>query len=258
MAPTIFGRFFSPGKRARVSGKPTSSNGASSFHLFWDVPPEPLRAVAVTLTVLEPPATPDLYFWALQASFLDADRRKGAAHLGLQHHPGYPGSTAANWGGYDSDGQELDGQLLLSSSLSNPNTCDFPWVAGVSYRLRIEPSPDNGWRGSITDLSTSSEIVLRDLNGGGSALGSPMVWSEVFADCGAPSTAVRWSEPTVETVSGYLIRVTSARVNYQSEAAGGCSNTTAAALDSGVLQRTSSDRVVPPNTFVSFYDDQDR
>jgi hypothetical protein len=206
----------------------------------------------VTLTVLEPPVTPELYFWALQVAFLEGDQRAGAGHLGLQHHPQYPGSKAANWGGYDQNGSELAGRLFLPSSLGNPNTCDFDWTAGTSYRLRVEPAPLSGWRGSITDLSTNSEVALRDLDGRGSALASPMVWSEVFADCGSPSTAVRWNDPTVETMSGRLIQVSSARVNYQSEMDGGCSNTTVAGFDSGVIQRTATQRVVPTGAIVSF------
>ena len=253
MTPTFFGRFFSPQPRERVSGKPTSSNGASSLHLFWQIPPSPLRSVAVTLTIEEPPTSPDLFFWALQASFLDNGRRTGAAHLGLQHHPQYPGSGAANWGGYHEDGGELPGQLLLPSSLDNPNTCDFPWSAGTDYRLRIQPGPTGHWRGSVTDLSTNTEVVIRDLQGGGDSLGSPMVWSEVFADCGAPGTAVRWSDPTVETNDGYLIKVESARVNYQREDAGGCSNTTAEVVArNGIRQRTSTDRAVAQDYTLPF------
>lgn len=252
MAPSIFRRLFAQRAKERVSGRPSSSNGASSSHLFWDVPPEPLRSVAVTLTVEEPPVTPELYFWALQVTFLEDGRQAGAGHLGLQHHPSYPGSTAANWGGYDRHGGELGGRLLLPSSLSNPNTCDFTWTPRTPYRLRVGPSPSQGWRGSITDLSTNSEVILRDLEGRGAALGSPMVWSEVFADCGSPSTAVQWSDPTVETISGYLIHVTKARVSYQSETDGGCSNTTVVAEGAGLVQRTAASRVVWPETTVSF------
>jgi len=202
--------------------------------------------------VLEPPLTPDLYFWALQVSFLEDGQRTGAGHLGLQHHPRYPGSTAANWGGYGRDGQELGGELLLPSSLNNPNTCDFEWSSGTPYRLRVEPSPSSGWRGSITDLSTGSQVVIRDLAGVGAALSSPMVWCEVFADCSAPATAVQWSDPMVETQAGYLIQVDSARVNYQSEARGGCSNTTVTPLGSGLVQRTAADRAVPQDAAVPF------
>ncbi len=223
------------------------------MHLIWDVPPEPLRSVAVTLRVLEPPTTPDLYFWALQASFLDDGRRTGAAHLGLQHHAGYPGNTAANWGGYHENGGELGGQLLLPSSLGNPNTCDFPWAAGIDYRLRVEPGPQGGWRGSVTDLDSGVEVVLRDLEGGGNALGAPMVWSEVFADCGGPPTSVLWTDPTVETQSGYLFQVQAARLNYQRVESGGCSNTDSATHpDGGVVQRTTTVRETPQDSVAFF------
>src|SRR4051794_29985274 len=77
-AQRLLGRF---GLGPRVSGLPTSSNGASSLHLMWEVPTSaPLVEVAVTLVVPKAPLTDALYFWALQASFGDG----GGAHLGLQ------------------------------------------------------------------------------------------------------------------------------------------------------------------------------
>jgi hypothetical protein len=91
----------------RVTGPPTSSNGASSFHLFWDVAPKPLIEVAATIEVIEPPTVDKLYFWALQANFQDGrdgHARRGGAHFGLQYHPAHPGGGAVNWGGYHHGG----------------------------------------------------------------------------------------------------------------------------------------------------------
>ena len=113
----------------RTSGSPTSSNGASSFHLFWDVPPESLREVSVTIEVIEPPTVDKLYFWALQASVEGAGGlRFGGAHFGLQHHPSYPGAGAVNWGGYRDGGGELDGSTSpLPSAFSRPpSRCSIP------------------------------------------------------------------------------------------------------------------------------------
>ncbi len=68
-------------KSERVSGRPTSANGASSFHLIWELPENlVLDEVAVTLHVPEVPVAPRLYFWALQVSFPGGS----GAHLGLQ------------------------------------------------------------------------------------------------------------------------------------------------------------------------------
>ncbi len=253
MKSGLFGRFigaFAP--EERLDGRPTSANGASSAHLIWDVPPVPLRAVSVVLTVLDRPAVPELFFWALQASFVEGDRRIGAAHLGLQHHPGYPNSSAANWGGYDESGRELTGESLLRSSLGNPNTCDFSWDQRVDYLLRIAPATSGGWRGTITDLVAGEEVVIRDLQGGGSALGAPVVWSEIFAPCDSPSTTVRWSNPSVETDLGETVPITKARVNYQTVHAGGCSNGTVELDDVGVLQRSGVAREIETGQSVSF------
>src|SRR5436190_306010 len=95
--------------RERVRGRATSSNRASSMHLWWEPGPRSLREVAVTLEVVEPPVVDELYFWALQVSFVDGDRHVGGAHLGLQWYSPHPGSTAVNWGGYRDAGGELDG-----------------------------------------------------------------------------------------------------------------------------------------------------
>ncbi len=133
-------RWFS---RAPGTGEP--GKGVSSFHLWWqDAPPEPVVAVEVTLEVVEAPVVDRLYFWALQATFNDATTDHGGAHLGLQWNPRYPGSRAANWGGYPKFGQwgaVLQGTPSpLPSTPNDPNTRDYPWQQGVPYRLRISRS----------------------------------------------------------------------------------------------------------------------
>ena len=216
----------------RVSGPPTSSNEASSFHLYWDVPPEPLAEVRATIEVVEPPTVDRLYFWALQASFQQAGTRRGGAHFGLQHHPSYPGAGAVNWGGYHAAGGELEGSgSTLPSALDNVNTRTYPWAAGRPYRYRIFRSPDRGWRGSLTDLETCIETVVRDLWVEGDHLTSPMVWTEAFADCGEPPATVRWRDLEAVTTSGVTHHVSSVRVNYQSYADGGCTNTNVSTVE---------------------------
>jgi len=52
--------------RPRLTGRPTSPNGASSFHLIWEVPTgEELVEASVSLVVPVLPSVPRLYFWAL-------------------------------------------------------------------------------------------------------------------------------------------------------------------------------------------------
>ena len=84
--------------RQRTSGEPTSRNGASSFHLIWDLPPTPLLECSAVLEVVVPPQVPRLYFWALQASFASGSRFHGGAHIGLQWNTRHPGGTAARRG----------------------------------------------------------------------------------------------------------------------------------------------------------------
>jgi hypothetical protein len=239
-----------------TSGRPRSSNAASSFHLTWLVAdPGPDRwwtAVEATLEVLVPPPVPALWFWALQASFVDRGREGGAGHLGLQWHPDHPGSTAVNWGGYDAAGQELDGSAAtLPSALHNPNTRDLAWSAGVPYRLAIRTNPDetgaappglSAWRGEVTDLVTSRTTVVRDLWGPGTALGAPVVWSEVFARCDDPPSAVRWRDLRLIDQTGQAQEVGRVRVNYQSRAEGGCATTDVSVDELGVVQTTGTER----------------
>lgn len=224
----------------RTAGRPPSGNGASSLHLRWawgGREPD-LVEVTATLTVLERPAVPRLAFWALQAGFVGpGGRRHGAGHVGLQHHPRHPGSSAANWGGYGADGRELAGSALtIPSATGNANTGDLAWEAGRPYVLAVRRGAD-GWLGTVDGTA------LRVLHAGGDHLAAISVWSEVFAHCEEPGGAVRWSDLGGRTVDDTLVRPVAVVVNYQSHAAGGCSNTTARIDEGGVIQRTATRRV---------------
>lgn len=240
----------------RVAGEPTSENGASSFHLWWDVPfGERLTEVAATLEVVDPPVVDRLYFWALQASFVKP--AGGGAHLGLQHHPRFPGGTAVNWGGYAPPGDEglLAGSASsLPSAQDNENTRNFEWAAGRAYRLRISRSPDeappgfHAWRGSVEDVRSGDVRVIRDLFSRGEYLRGPVVWTESFARCEQPSVGVRWSDLRVLGEEGQPIPVTTVSVNYQGRAAGGCDNTNVSVDASGWTQSTNTQRIARAGT----------
>jgi len=241
-------------ERERTWGEPRSANGASSFHLIWDIPHVALSEVSATLEVLDLPVVKRIYFWALQASFLSGRKIQGGAHLGLQWHPKHPGGTAVNWGGYgpaDRGTRELEGSTsVLPSSRNNPNTRDFPWTPGNRYRLHIGPSPDSpealyAWRGSITCLETGEATLIRDLYTRGEFLMSPMVWTEAFARCEHPPVSVRWSNLEAVGTDGTVFHPPHIRVNYQSRGDGGCDNTTASTDELGVLQTTATPREVP-------------
>lgn len=243
----------------RTSGQPPSPNGASSFHLVWEMPQTPLLEVSTTLEVLQPPSVRRLYFWALQVSFVSERRMRGGAHLGLQWNPRHPDSTAANWGGYgpaDAGATLLRGSdSPLPGSRGDHNTRDFPWKPGRRYRLRVAPSPEappdvHAWRGAITDLESGVETVVRDLHTTGAYLASPIVWSEVFARCEHPSVSVRWSDFRAVATSGEEIRPRYVRVGYQPRTDGGCGNTTVVADELGVLQVTSVRRQIPQGAYL--------
>lgn len=243
MARAFFSRFLSGGL-ARESGDPTSSNGASSFHLVWSVPPEPLDEVSVTFELLVEPSVARLYFWALQATFVEGAASPGGAHLGMQWHPSYPGSRAVNWGGYGDPGELQGSSSALPGSLGNANTRDFAWETGVPYRLQIS-SPEPGlWRGMVTNLVTGDPTVVRDLYSVGTHLAAPMVWTEAFCRCDDPPVLARWSSFRA-IANGADIPIGSVRVNYQSYTQGGCTNTTVRADDVGLVQITGTEREIP-------------
>lgn len=234
-----------------LAGQPRSSNGASSLHLAWDVPDGEWAEARVILEVVTAPSVPELDFWALQVSFRDRGRDRGAGHLGLQWHPGHPGATAVNWGGYDDDGNELNGsESSLPSALYNVNTRDYRWLPRRPYRLRVRQAPDapgvphglRAWRGEVTDLVTGETTVVRELWNHGDRLAGPLVWTENFADCDDPSSAVRWSGLELTDVDGSTCAVGSVRVNYQPLAQGGCAATNSSIEDGAFVQRTSTAR----------------
>jgi hypothetical protein len=229
----------------RTSGRPPSGNGASSLHLWWQWPgaPPELVEVAVDLEVVVPPTADDLHFWALQVGFADARpprRSHGAGHVGLQRHPGHPGGTAVNWGGYGADGRELAGTVSpLASATGNANTRDLVWLPGRSVRLEVRRGLE-GWAASVDGLH------IRDLHAGGDRLVGIGMWSEVFAPCDAPSSVVRWSGLQATTVDGTVVHPSGVVTGYQAVRDGGCSNTSSEPDGrGGVLQRTNVPRAVP-------------
>lgn len=240
-----------PGPDApRVAGYPSSPNRASSLHLRWELPAGAgaVLAASADLVVEAAPRVPDLYFWALQASFVDrAGRHCGAGHVGLQWHRQHPGSRAVNWGGYGPDGRVLDGSASpLPSATGNPNTRDLWWDPGRSYTLTIERSVNGGWVASV------GGVRIRTLAAGGERLDGLIVWSEVFAPCDAPPVSVRWSGFRATTAQGRVIAPDAVHVNYQRRTDGGCDNSTALADGDTVRQITGTERVVPQGTRLAF------
>jgi hypothetical protein len=228
--------------RPKVSGRPSSANGASSLHLLWEVSTDDeLVEVSVSLLVPVLPNVHRLYFWALQVSFPGG----AGAHLGLQWGADSPRRLRhVNWGGYGASGAELSGGTSeLPSSFANPNTRDFDWEPGQTYRLRIARAA-GGWAGWLDDT------MVRCLDAPGETIQSPMVWSEVFADCDHPAVSVRWSNLVVVTRSGRRVPVDSALVAYQSRQDGGCDNTSSETDGKAFVQTTNTARTTPKGTML--------
>ncbi len=256
----------------REAGPPRAPNGASSFHLLWQMPggsgPQDRTVeVSAVLEVLVPPRVKALYFWALQVDLADERGVWGGGHTGLQWNRRYPDGTAVNWGGYASQSQ---GGVVLAGTTSplggfpdDPNTLAYSWQPERPYRLRVYPSPETrgAWRAEVTDLASAVTSTIRDLlpppgrGGTGSHLARPLVWAEVFAECDAPSVTVRWSELQAVDDNGVVLHAEAVKVNYQSWSAGGCPNTTVAVDQAGgVLQVTNTPRLVEQGAVLALPD----
>ena len=249
-------QFWSRERPERESGLPPSGNGASSFHLWWDLPVgDRYTGASVTLEVNERPDIERLMFFALQVAFIKPGG--GGAHLGLQHNPKFPGTSAANWGGYDPHGGLLEGtESLLPSTPNDANTRDFRWDKGVEYRLAITRGEERGdgwygWEGTITDLRSGQETLVRKLWSAGEFLRAPVTWTESFAPCDAPSFEVRWSNAAVVSNDEGILAVSTMRTDYQAFAAGGCTNTDTFVDGAAFVQRTSVERTTRPGTALS-------
>ena len=242
----------------RDRGLPPSPNGASSFHVWWDVPDVPLASVSVILEVLEPPAVSRLAFFAIQASFWSPARHEGGAHTGLQWNPRHPQNMAVNWGGYDRGGAILPGtESSLPSTPLDPNTRDFAWEPGARYRLTIGPCTPgvqgpSRWPARIEGLDTGEDVVVRYLLCDGDHLRSPVVWSELFTRCDDPPIEVRWSEPSALSLDGEPVPVDRGRVTYQAYDAGGCTNTTVEPDEVGIVQRSGCERRTAHDSLVGW------
>lgn len=246
----------SPGLRERVSGAPTSANGASSFHLWWDVPyGERFTSASVTLDVSRQPDLDRLVFFAMQVAFVKPGG--GGAHLGLQHHPAFPDRSAINWGGYDPHGALLEGtDSPLPSFDDDLNTRDYLWSPGRPYQLTIDRSTDDDadihrWRGSCTDLISGESVVVRELYNPGRYLRAPVVWVESFAPCDAPRFEARWSNATIVTEKGEVRAISRMRADYQHHAAGGCTNTNSFVDGVTFVQRSGQLRSTKAGTTLS-------
>jgi len=246
----------SPGLRERVSGAPTSANGASSFHLWWDVPyGERFTSASVTLDVSRQPDLDRLVFFAMQVAFVKPGG--GGAHLGLQHHPAFPDRSAINWGGYDSHGSLLEGtESPLPSVDDDPNTRDYPWFPGRPYQLAVDRITDDDadihlWRGSCTDLISGETVAVRELYNRGKYLRAPVVWIESFAPCDAPRFEARWSNATIANEKGDVRAISRMRADYQHHAAGGCTNTNSFVDGVTFVQRSGQLRSTKPGTTLS-------
>ena len=235
------------------------------MHLFWQMPnrvsdASPITQCSAVCEILVLPRIEKTYFWALQATFTDADGADhGAAHLGLQYYPPHPRSRAVNWGGYPPAHENwkrvFDGSPSpLPSDTDDANTRNFDWHELRPYRFTISlaaPSA-HGWRGTVTDLETGVETHVRDLWAGGDRLRGFVVWSEWFSPPDAPTVVARWSQCRAKAADGTVIFPTGLFVNHPND--GGHTNVghviERGGPDAAVQQIINTARTVPHGTVV--------
>lgn len=225
---------------------PDSLRVASSFHLWWqeneytDAPTgDPSdtgtwERSKATLKVTTPPTVDDVYYWAMQVTFYDSEAGLvGGAHCGLQWNPGHPSSKAINWGGYDAEGNLLDGsESAFPSATDNPNTRDYNWSSDTEYTFEVFSPAEGEWRATVNGV-TIRDLYVPD----GVHIGDFLVWSEVFATCGEPTSVVEWSDLEMndgsDTVSIYRV--------YKGFSDECCENVNSYTGDNVFVQETNSE-----------------
>lgn len=237
----------------RVAGAPTSASGASVFFLWWDLPyGERLTEMTVTLEIPRRPSLDRLVSFAVQAAFVKPTG--GSCHLGLQHHPRFPGRGAVNWDGYNAAGDSLPGSTPdLPSSTDDVATRDYEWRENTPYQFTVERGEQRAdgafpWIGSVTDLRSGERSVIRELVSDSPHLRAPVMYIEAFAPCDGPRFEARWSNVTVVTADGGVRAVRSMRVDYQPHAAGGCTNTNVGVEGAAFVQTTGQMRTTRSGT----------
>jgi hypothetical protein len=94
------------------------------------------------------------------------------------------------------------------------------------------------------------DTLVRGLDAPGDTLQSPVVWSEVFADCGDPAVSVYWSDLEVVTQAGRRVGIDSVVARYQSRHEGGCDNTSSDTDGQAFIQTTNAIRKSPPGALL--------
>ena len=233
-------------------GPPRSANGASSFHLAWEAPTGSWTGAEAVLEVIDPPAVPSLYFWALQVSFEDRGRAAGGAHFGLQWYSAHPGSTAVNWGGYAPDGRELSGTesllperdrelehpgLRLASAHALPplgHTRGLPrstivGPGGPSHRPAVR-------RAHLRSRPDQRRVLVGGTDG--VVRGVRRLRRAARRRAMESACSGRFRRRQSQAVDGV-------RVNYQAIGDGGCARTNSSVVGDAFEQRTGTERTTP-------------
>ena len=167
----------------------------SGFHLWWKGVPsnEPIVACSVVLEVVQPPTVAALYFWALQASFLDAHRpvlRRGPHRAPVEPPP--PGQPGGELGWLRAGGRRHlhPGRQRLTAA-RHPRGPEHPHVR-VARRDPVPLHDPSRHRRVGVDGDRSGrpapEVTVRELYAAGDRLGGFVMWSELFCRGDDPPT----------------------------------------------------------------------
>jgi hypothetical protein len=171
----------------RVSG-PAAPCGTYT-HLTWPAP-RGRRAGFDGFEDFEWELTPELdtsqgYFWAHQFA-LRASHPASGGYAGLQANGTYPGGPAkvaifSIWHALDAEGDGV-AQPFGGEGEGYQTLVRYPWVAGRTYRLRVEVLDDGWWRATVGDGETEVEIGrIRVPSSWGRLDTWSVVWTELFS-----------------------------------------------------------------------------
>ena len=189
-------------KRSHTSGEPGFPQRGILLPPVLGLPTQPLLECSAVLEVVVPPSVPRLYFWALQASFSDGTPtpRRCPPRIAVEHQVPAVGRRPT---GADTPrtGRCCRGPSpRCPSTRKDPNTRDYPWIAGHRYRLQDRPQRRDQRRHGRLAGNDHPHRVGRRGQGARSPHQGASTWSGRW--CGRrcspgasiPTTVVRWSD----------------------------------------------------------------
>ena len=237
----------------RVTGQPTSPNGASSLHLIYPATVAVELAVTITVTTLATP--PDLVFWGMIPDLIDnAGNSASQAPTSASNTPP-PTPTAGQSTGAATTPTPAPNSPDPPVPSPPPPTTPTPATTtgsptGPTATVSGPHPPVCGEAKSPTPSPPPplSSVTCPPPEPPNSA--APSCSPKCFNVCETQVSA-RWTNLQFKLANATFSTPTSATTSSQEYADGGCTNTNAVTSGGGIVQTTATTRTNPAGTSLS-------